>query len=643
MFLKCRLVVNGQELPVVGATYTEPENVLGGSLSVSLARPLVESIPAGASVTFEVSVGRSDGAGGVEWSPVNLLSNGKLAGRSYVIAWQDNKPGDTLQFSALNLFADRWGLAPMRPVIMYDPDKVDGESLTGDTKSYTRDEQGKALSPVIEPIAGLTSRQVLDRVYTNVPPALTRAATDLGDRLGRDLYAESTAVGTGCGFNRVITNLPTFPIERVDITLEGGYHGSASGLASLFEPVYFEDANNLFIIDPSRGIPAGFTPRTLPLSCVVEVTSEIAATETVNGIILVYRTRTPEETGGEGGTSGYLPSRRLVTENITTEDGLTEVQIDRDLTDWKNLATGQVDYTTEDLVTTRTYGQRGGSKVLLSEETIETDYTLNGKLKTGHTRRISAVYPKVSSGGSDRYEEVLVETCVIDWRADLSSPGDSVMLQSRTETEGVVLVEDSAIDGKKQRTPILDAVRGGLIKQDGTQSTERKPIRLVIERLEETGFNQAQVVTIIEDRLNNIVQTPPPVQSRPGSRSTSGGATNSRKVQAARIIRELIVDQASINTYGFRRAATLDIGELDPEEGRKIVKARLRRIANPRRRASITLPGIDFAIRRGSLVRPPLRSGYDTVFLVLGRTIVIKGLGTPNAGIQETLQAIELG
>jgi hypothetical protein len=654
MFLAARLTVNGTELPITGATYTEPSGALGASLAISLARPEVSSVPPGASIKFEILVGREQ-AGVVTWSSVTLLDRGKLAGRNYRMGWQAGKPGrptDTLNFSALNLFADRWGLAPARPVIMYDPDKVDGVTLSGDERSYVKDEiTGAYYTPVLEPIAGLSLRQIIDRAYTKNPPALDRRATTLGETLKRNIYQESLDIGTGAGFDRVVTNLPNFPVERTDFTLDGGWHAGAAGYVSIFEPLYFEDSNILFIIDPSRGLPSGFTPRTLPPSCVVEPTYEIEARELINAMVLAYKTRT-EGTGGVT-VEGHLPSKKIINDpDIITGEGEAQVtvKVTHNVTEWTNLQTGQIDYTNEDSLETRTYGYRKADEdapavlTLLSEEIVETDYQFSGKLKVGHNRRVSAVYrdPNLEDA-PDTYGEVFTEVCRIEWRTDFNNPGESVMLRSITDTEGVVLVEEGTEEGRLIRTPILEAARAqDRIRGDGTQYTERKPIKTFIEQLIETGVNQAHIQPIVIDHLAGGVPTPLPIQSRTGSRSTASFTTG-KQPSAATVIRELIRDEDSIALYGLRRVPTLDIGELDPVEGRKVVKARLKRVSSPRQRASISIPGIDFALRRGSVVIPPLRTGFNVAFLILSRTITLRGLAGRDPQVNETLEAIELG
>lgn len=620
MLITARLTVNGTEIPISGFDFQAPPGGLGASLRVQLSRPDTAQVPQDAKCTLEIGI-----AAGTPpvWSFFPLMKDGRISGRDTFIGWVKpqgtgaGRPADTVEFNALSPLSDRWGLAPSSPIILFDPAKIDKETLTGDDSGLIKDSTGKPIKPAIESIGNLNLRQLLSKAY-----------------------------GLGaCGFDRVITNIPNFPIERADFTMEGGYHGGAVGFVSAFEPVYFELNNTLYIIDPARGLPNGFSPRQLPLTCVVSVQNTVETSEIVNAIIVTSR----KFTSNSGITVlGYIPSVRFEHDEPQEGgegDGAYRVEVTRSVTDWKDLTTGAVAYSQETSVETNTFAMRDGSMQAVSTEVIETSY--QGKLKTGHTRTVDAVFPDPTNGdGSgnpvDKFGRILEESNRMEWKPDTSNPGESILTRSVTETSGLVLVEEAGED-RKQLTPIQEAQKSGIIVGDGTQSTEFRPMRTVLEYLRESGYNQATINTSIINHLTGQVETPPPVQSRTGSRSTFNPSISRGASGTSVVNRELVTDPDSIAKYGFRRAGTLDIGELDIAEGRLIAARRLKRLVNPRRSASIILPAVDAAIRRGSVVAPPFRSGFDIAFIVLGYLISGRLLGTNDARITQTLTATELG
>lgn len=660
MRITARLLINGIEKPLAGASFRAPTGGLGGSVSIAPALPDLSLIPEGALIRVEVGVGVGKPT---VYSFVPIVDAGKVAGRDYTASWNRDRPGDILDFSALSPLSERWNLAPARPVILYNPDRVDSSNLIGNDAGLVRTEGGlSVIRPVLEPVDGLTLRAVLDRAYTNRSPSLGRAAIELSGLIGRDAYAESLSAGLGAGFSRVVTNLPDFPVDRVDFTPMGGWHAAAASLIGAFEPVVFEDNNVLYIIAPDRGLPVGFIPRSLPLGCTIEVTHTQAAEQIINVLIISYQTRQPQGSG-EIRIEGAIPSVERPAPTIRESGsgkGYTRTEEYPEFTVWRSLATGAEVLRQELQIEKRVYAYRdtiklitqpGGTKLRVRQpggvRHISSEYITNeyqGKLKVGHTRRVEAVYYNPNQQGAPDTPgvvEVLVETSRIKWRPDLGSPGDSELLETLTETEGVVLVQKDK-DGNKTYTPILDAMNSGVIRGDGTQHTDRMPIETRLEELRSAGYNQSAVYTTLTNHLVGSVENPPPVFTRTGSRSTAYQAKTGNR-SAATSIQEELTDTDSIALYGRRRAAPLELPEIDPIEARAIGRRRLYRLAHPRKYVTIIIPGIDFSIRRGSVLIPPYRTGYAGAYLVLGYSYVLRGLGTPNIDIRQTIEAVEIG
>lgn len=622
--------ITGQVVRAAGFQYTAPPGSLGASIMIALTNPLEGGLPLGDALKFELGFGTMTLP--PVWSWVTIVDSGRIAGRdaqvSLVQGTGKSAPGDTLQVSALNVLADRWTLAPSAPVYMVDPEKIDPATLLVSAWDAPKDGETPIL-PLIELYGGLNLWQVLERAYVQ-----------------------------GCGFERFVTNLPNYPIDRADFTLGGGWHGGATPGYAVFDPVFYEDLNVLYIWDIDRGLPAGYVPHSLALKCIITLGDATAPEEITNAILLSYRLPQLETAGGEvifpGGIANAIPSKRFEHDTpavggIPNKAGYYRQEINRTILEYKDITTGAVVFAAEVETETLNYVYRMTvqREVLTSRQVLSNTY--QGKLKTGHNMRLEATYPNpMVEGNPDIFGDVLRESCVMEWGADMQNLGESVLKRCVTETSGVVLVEEELElrEGetvkRKVLTAITEAARGANIildldKQEEAevkQYTEDLPIKTVFEVLRETGGNQAQVETTVIDRLKGVA-LPPVVQSRPGSLSTYGGKRSAGAPQNMRT--ELIKDPVSIAAYGFRRAMDLNVGSVPAVEARALALRKLYRLAHPRRSVTIELPGVDLGIRRGSVVKAFNRAGGFVTVFVTGFTITGKALGVRG---QQTINMI---
>jgi hypothetical protein len=660
MLITARLtnIITGQVVKAAGFQYQAPPNRLGASIMVALSNPLDGGLPIGDALKFEVGLGQM--AIPPNWSWVTLLDEGRIAGRaahtSFVRPKKTGKgsPGDTLQVSALNTLADRWTLAPRRPVIMFDPAQINPQSLQISPQDCPIDlMSGQPILPVIESIGGLNLYQILSRAYTSNLPFLRPSPS----------WADTLEVGAGCGFSQFVTNLPNFPVDRADFTLQSGWHGGASAAYSFFNPIFYEDNNILYIWDIDRGLPFGYVPHTLALKCQITYDEDTPPEEITNAILVSYQIPMPiqNEIFFPGGIPNAIPGYRFdhdkpLEGGTPNQPGYYRQEVTRKILEYKDLTTGEVVFSAEVEVETINYAYRLNlaREVVISRQVMQIYY--QGKLKTGHDMTLEATYPNPEvEGNPDKFEEVLTETCVIEWTADINNPGDSLLLYSKTETEGSVLVEEETNppegkDAKKTYTPIMDAARSNNIILDLDKQEEagvrqyinRRPIKATIERLKVTGLNQAQIETTQVDLISGTA-FPPTTISRAGSISTAGGRRGLSRTRAQNVRTELIVDADSIAKYGFRRAEELGVGRLPIGEARALCVRRLYRKAHPRRSVTIELPGIDLGIRRGSVVKAYNRSGGYIIALITGFTITGKSLGVPGQQmINMVMEGIEV-
>lgn len=661
MILTERLTINGEEVAIAGYNVKAPTNALAQSVTIALVEPLPELLPDGAEITFELGAGKADISGNVLYSYAPpIIEGGRLNGRSYSVSWLPGdgggSPNDVLQFTAMSPLAERLTLSPERPLTMFDPEKVRESDLRVPDYSKivelnAQTGQYERIEPILEAVENLMFYKILDRAYTN------RSVLE--------------GVGASLGFDRVITNIPDFAVDSIEFTFETGWHNPVKTLYQLYKPEFFESENILYILSPEYGLPPGIDPLILPHNCVIELSRTEETSSIINAIQLVYKRNLTGQ-----GTAGEEIDIEIIHETpVVSGEGESYVreETSREIVTFTDENTGAIRRIEESWIETKTFAYRpsrtvttdgdgvtsvtlgAGEVVLIMEE--RTVNTYSGNTKSGHSRTVDALYLNaLQTGAPYKYGRVLDELCSLSWRPDLSHPGEYEQVRCEIKTSGLCLVENIEIEeenpldsGQKIKyihkifTPILDAADTGLVTGEFTQTLETKPISTILETLRDTGQNQSNIETRTTNHLTGGAKTPQ-VQSRPGSRSTylppfsvkfGGGAKAGQ-------VRELIKNQTSIDLYGLRTAETLDIGKLDPAEGRKIARRRLRVAETPPKAFTITLPGISFVYRRGLVLLPPLRSGFDNPVMITGLEITGRALNTSAALRDMTIEAREL-
>lgn len=641
MILVERLTINGNPVDIAGYQIDAPTDGMGQSVSIVLAKPDLTLIPIDADIKFEIGAGKyNSGTDEIDysWAPP-IIEGGRLFGRNYSVRWIPDDmggfPGDALEFSSMSPLADKLSKVPYPPVILVDPATVSDPA-------------------------------------TLIPPAEQRIAYRGGDMLTTDglitpvvrtehdlkiIRVMDIAYREGCGFTRVVSNLPAFKVDRVDFTLESGYHDPIKSLIQNLEPMAFENEGELWVIDPEDGLPPGLTVINLPLDCVVEVIQNLNPEPLVNAIVLHCKAN---------GTlyGGEIPQNAFITEPpIESGEGksYTRTEVTRHVTNFVDTVSGEIRRTEEHEIVTKVYAYQDrievtvtnegqpdqevtrvrlpGEVVLISEETLSNRYV--GNTKQGHTRSVDATYADPGNFGRITYGNVYKETGRQIYGADEKNPGESILQYSEVISTGAVLKETKP-DGLIVYTPILDADSGNLVESDKSQSLLlNQPLETMTETLQPTSQNQSNVVTRIVDHLKGGVRGSI-VQGRPGSTSTFAPPLTLTGGYRAGYTRELLIDAESVAEHGLRRPIQFDAGYLDKPEAKRRAYRKLARLKNPPKRYSITLPGIMFALRRGSLVVPPLRVGQDNKCIVTGYRITGSALGTPNARRQQVLDVKEL-
>lgn len=663
--INAELRVNDVIVPIQSFDYQVPTGRLGSILNIKLADPDEDEpeetvIPLGASIDFDIIVGSGD-----DEITFKLLDNGKLQGRESKVAFQGGRgggPKDELNFSSLDVIADKFTLAPRRSVVMYDPDKEKYTEVAVKVQDLVRDDKGLPIYPVIEPVYGLTSMQVMQRAYTGVGGRFFTSALSPGF-ISSSLWTSRSLVGpgsdqVGMGFDKVITNVPPYKMKRADFPLQNSWQSGVEPAIGMFNCIYFVMSNWIYVIDTDRKLPAGLNAYFIPISNHKVLSEKYDFTPDANAVLLRYQ-YSPFDEGED-----VVQHREIIDDQTTPDiddadrlaDGYTETRTKRvyvevylasdpdtvlDTYDKSLLIqtfTNLVWTTIDEGTGTPSYTRRRG--VLTHEE--ETEYQYLNDLLTDYTKRVkSAVYYDFSVTGTV-LQDVTEETCRINWIDDPTQVGRKVQETVVTEVVGWTYIDPDAetiddSDGSEieinRQYPILLAQASGIIDRDQIDEHNWVPISREVKTLRRIKGNQFNVDVVFHDLINNTNKrsTSSPVV---GSNFTDPYATRSRE--------QLFRDLESEAEIGPRVPVSINAYELPRDMAMELKDLALARMKKPPRTMPIEMATIDFAIDRGSIVTAERRASNTKKYMVTGWSLSGTNLGTRGHRISQRLEAQEL-
>lgn len=551
-----RLLVDGSPVPMKRATLNAPPDTLGTELSVDLARPDANQIPLDASVDFQLGIWT-----GSAFVFENLLSGGKLSGRSKRVVNNNNLPVDTVTVSFVDVIGDRWNLAPSQQTIYYDPDKVDAPdvSSSGGSTYYLRRADGSPVETVATAKPGLDFFEVLRLAYVE-----------------------------GCGFSEVKTNIENFPVESVSFTLAGGYDAGVRPLLSPFSPVVFSVSNVLWIVDADAPVPAGLSLKALTVSRLVEITSTLPNREPVDGLLARIKV---EAAAGE-----YF-TERLETETTETgtfgSEGFTTTTTERRVREYRTLDAPDV-IRREEVASLKTTTEDFQFKVIARETQTDSFDGLNRK--TGHRRSVEQLLPDPENDGELSLMEASRETQTIFYGAHPLKPNLDTILKVETEIEGQILVDtDNQYLGKDFKSPLSEAHRSGNVETSG-QHLEFGKLKTIFEVLRVRG----QAVEVETRVINHLSNAP----DRANVTTRPGAAELDRKSQATQTI---LLTLEGVTQR--RRVAEFDGTGLPSATALVLARRMLQKLYSPPLDFAGLLAYPDRSLRRGSLLAISERAG----------------------------------
>lgn len=665
--INARLTVNGTPVPITSFNYQVPTGKLGSLLNVRLQGKDVATVPNGADVDFELVIN----SGGTE-VVYKLMENGKLQGRSSQVSIKGGKnagPSDEINFSAMDVIADKFTLSPRRPIIMFDPRRVKYDEVNvRNVQDAMRDEQGRIILPVLEPVSNLRLYDVMKRAYTP-RGGLGRVwarGVEYGAISGRwspTLMISESSNQLGMDFTKVVTNIKNYPVKRADFPVEGSWHDGVRPFVDMLAPMFFVIGTSIFVIDVERKLPYPSGVHTVTLGDHKRLTEQTDFKPDQNAVILTYQysgtdpgadpqrvyrlaqTKTSSVTGSEGEV-GYslIETTRWDREYYMSDDPdniLDTLPVSVNIRTYQTTWYGDADGVPRTL----------NSSQVTHEESI--DYEYEGELKVGHSRSISATIPlPVNEWFLTQYErvlrltfmKVLEERCTIEWTDDPKNPGTKIQAWSKIETNGVCYIADETEDlytgissvpiTVRRFYPALEFAEAGRAVPEMEVTGILQPIATEKESLTNIRGNQYDVERIEINHLTNTIRKSF-VDSRPGTTSSDPYSTRTRNVLLRDTVSEAEIGPrvpVSVNAYELPRIEALELG------------ARvLKRLSNPAKLLPLDIPGVDLLINRGTVIQGQRRDGtYGSKYIVTGYSITGENLGRQGHRIFQNIESIEL-
>lgn len=637
--VNARLRINGQTVPISSFEYQEPRDRLGSILNVRLAIADPAQVPYGASIEFALLV--KSRAGVV--TEKKYIENGKLAGRDYRMSFSSGVSGgpiDEVSFGSIDIVADKFTLSPRRPVVMFDPEKVNFRDVQLKPRDAIVDSRGKPILPVYENVGNLTMRKIIQRAYTNsgghsLTTALSPTSVITMAALSAYLSSQPNDQ-VGLGFSSVFTNIPNYPVKRADFGIESGWHSGAEPVIGMYNPQYLPFSNVLFIVNIEFPLPFGTLPRIVPMSQPLSLTETLGFKSDANAVLLTYQVR-----GGDDEGIYIAVEYDYSTEEF--EGGQTDTRV-RWLRKRETATADLVSEVQEEIrVETRT-SFAGGPRVLNHRETTQNFY--DDDLKTGHTKTVEGLI-LTGPTKSTSLRVLTTETCSIVWKEDPFNIGQKIQTRNSTRITGLIYSQTGTYTRLNPATgvdetiayayPIILAQSSGIIAADASDSAAGSISNGLLESTEETlrhiSGNQFDVSVITTDHLTKTVKRSA-TSPRVGDTTSNPFATRSRTM-----LRRDLTSEAEI---GPRVPLSVNAGELPRSRAFALADLTLERAKNPLRTFAIPLADVDFGIAKGTIVKGQTRYGYTNRHIIVGLSITGQNLGISNHRVSMTLEGMEL-
>lgn len=587
---RARLIINGSNIPIRRVEISAPPNSVGTVISATLSRPSDKSlIVDGASYKLEIA----EVVSGIEnWHTV--IESDRYNSKTYSIGWGSNQPTDQLTFSAPSALIDKLAKFPISDAVFYDPTQLD---LSADDFEKVYDLSGNVYTTLIYPSVNLSVYDLFQKIFVE-----------------------------RCGFTNYKTNIPNYRIKRLDVSMFSSYLDSIGQIIGNFEPLFFEQDGVLWIIDATAVLPSGFpSPRVIGVN-----RYSTFSQSKQNDQIEVFEINYSEDDS----------SFDFYTINVTVETNFTGVA-------------STFNYINTRIETrTREYRRNSNPSVVVSSavEKVETKRTDS----SGHILSITTeVFSYDGLGREIKNVITSQERVPIYLGDDLSESLETVSVttskttyaqhpyeynkqfKKRTiqEVDGLFYIDSDKYLDNDYKQLYTDAHLNGNISPSG--SRQSGPVSSRTETITPLPNGEAKLKV---EEWNFLVSPPSLVLDKSDTAVGDVGLNSTLSRQ-----RKIRVSLDNTLIVSSKRKAQMSIGDMPIQVGIALATRLLNKRKFKGHEASMDIIGIDWAIRRGLIIKALGRESEDLGnYIIEGYSALFDELGLPNQNVSMTINGVQV-
>lgn len=463
---KGHLFANDIEIPFRQATFNQPKDNLGSSVSFDLSAANLSYLPSDAIFRFELWKFTGIVEGNRTHDKIVVFDNEKLNSRNLSRGWQGNAPSDNLSFSTLIDIEDKFALCPRKNTICFDTNKT---QVSANEIEPLYDTDGVQIVTETRSFNGLSLYQVL-----------------------RIAFVE------GCGFSNFETNIPNYPLTRVDFSITQSYKDAVAPFIGIFKPIFVPLAGGILrILDGTQAIPDDFAPREITADNYSGIGLTRQPKPPVDGYIVSFQQTNDYSTFRLREEIETIETGNLLDPNYTKQ---TLTKNFRDYYDASNPAVAILEVLYKQTTTTTdAFG------FTLGEESEDFTYDYQNKLLT-KIKATSATVPLPANDFAGGLATIRSEKQTYTYQADRFNARRVILARIETEIKSIVATDtDNQYFDNDFKQEYLEAHRAGNLNKDMTYSPDLQAVKTIVETYEQTAANgQIRVTTKTIDLLRNI-------------------------------------------------------------------------------------------------------------------------------------------
>jgi len=237
-----RLQVDGVDVRIASAHLDDTNDQAGKTVDVNLVN-LDERALFTSAASIRFGYGRRVSGAWDETTMEWEIIGGKAASQSSTTSGPPHTPADTVKITARDNTKTLLLKTAQTPLIIYDSNRVTVDTSQMDV---LLDTDGRSYPTEALAIAGMTLKKLLTETLVN-----------------------------RCGFTSFRMNLPDYPLQRYDCAIGASIWQATKKFTGMFNPAVLDVNQELWIVDTSLAIPAGFPdPREVSFDQMNTVTSD---------------------------------------------------------------------------------------------------------------------------------------------------------------------------------------------------------------------------------------------------------------------------------------------------------------------------------------------------------------------------------